>query len=147
MPDVSGYGLRLNLVATVTFPFGITLSEFGDDSDPLDLPSMQIGDKAMGLNGDLLTWAKANPIIVNLSLIPLGTDDTNMSILFEANRVSKGKANPLDVITLTGVYPQGRIITLARGKITDGLPGVSVASAGRLKTKTYSLAFETMSFI
>jgi hypothetical protein len=142
MTDTSGYGLRLNLRASQTFPTGINLTQFADDQDPFDLPSIQVTDKAMGLNGDLITWSKANPIITSVALIPGTDDDRNMAVLLEANRVGKGKSSVQDVITLTGVYPDGRTITLTEGRITDGMPGNGVSSAGRLKSKTYSFVFE-----
>lgn len=143
--DVSGFGVRVRLVASVTFPAGITLSQFADDADPFDLPSIQVADKAMGVNGDLVTWSKANPILATLNLIPNSEDDRNMAVLLEANRVGRGKFSARDVITLTGIYPDGRSVTLSNGAITDGMPGQSIASAGRLKSKSYAFAFEGLS--
>lgn len=142
MTDISGYGLRINIVASNTFPASFSVTQFADDVDPFDLPSLQIADSAMGLNGDLISWSKANPIKISLSVVPNTPDDTNLSILFEANRVGKGKVGAKDIIIMTGIYPDGKFITLTNGIITDGLPGNGVASAGRLKTKTYNFSFE-----
>lgn len=140
--DISGFGLTVNVRASVTFPSGFTLTQFADDGDSLDLPSMQIADKAMGLNGDLVTWSKASPIILTTNLIPDSEDDKNMSVLLEANRVGKGKKSAKDVITFTVVYPSGTSVTYTNGKLTDGMPSNGIASAGRMKTKAYSFAFE-----
>lgn len=142
MNDISGFGFQVNLIASRTFPIGIILTQFADDTDPFDLPALQIADSAMGINGDLISWSKANPIKVTLSLVPGGIDDINLGILLEANRVGRGKVGAKDIITLTGMYPDGRFITLINGIITDGMPGNSVASAGRLKSKTYNFSFE-----
>lgn len=139
---ISGYGLQINVVASLTFPAGFVLTQFADDADPFDLPSIQIADKAMGLNGDLLVWSKSSPLLVTLNVVPQSNDDNNLNILFQANRPGRGKFAVQDVITLSGVYPDGTIITLQEGKITDGMPGQSVASAGRMKSKAYSFAFE-----
>lgn len=140
--DISGFGLQVRLIASRTFPAGVTLTQFADDADPFDLPSLQIVDKAMGLNGDLVTWSKANPINLTLNVVPGSPDDRNLSILMEQNRVGKGKQSARDTIILTGVYPDGRTITFINGKMTDGMPGNSVASAGRLKSKAYIFTFE-----
>lgn len=146
MNIISGFGLQVQVSASNTFPgVGFTVTQFADDSDPFDIPSLQISDKAMGLNGDLIAWSKANPIIITLNVIPSGTDDINLGILLNANRVSRGKSSANDVITMTGVYPSGNIIVLDPGIITDGMIGNSVASAGRLKTKPYIFAFEAVS--
>lgn len=144
--DISGFGLRVNLIASSTFPAGFVISQFADDSDPFDLPSIQLADKAMGLNGDMVTWSKPNPIVINLAVIAGSADDRNMAVLADANRVGKGKQGARDLITLVGIYPDGRTITLANGRITDGMIGNSVASAGRLKSKVYSFSFENAAF-
>lgn len=142
MQNISGFGLSVSIIASKTFPIGLYLNQFGDDADPLDLPSLQIADKAMGLNGDLIVWSKPNPINVTLSVIAGSFSDINLAILFEANRVGRGKIGARDTITMTVSYPAGNFIVLQRGAITDGMPANSVSSAARLKTKTYGFTFE-----
>lgn len=145
MADISGFGLRAFLVASATFPQGIELTAFADDSDPLDFPVQTVAETAMGLNGDLLTWSSANPIMAALALIPDSADDRNMSILLEANRPARGKVPARDVLTLTVIYPSGKQTTCRLGSIISGPPSLGVASAGRLKTRIYQTAFEDKS--
>ena len=140
--DISGFGLQLRITATNTFPTGFSVSQFADDADPFDIPELTIGEAAMGLNGELITWSKAVPIAINIAVVPDSDDDKNLAILFDANRVSKGKSSALDVISMTGVYPNGKIDTLTGGKIIAGMFGNSVASAGRFKSKTYKFMME-----
>lgn len=142
MNNISGYGFRINCIASNTFPVGFIISEFADDADPFDVPSLQIADSAMGLNGDLISWSKANPIKITLNVIAESQSDLALAILLEANRVGRGKIGARDIITLTGIYPDGNFITLTNGIITDGLPGNAIASAGRLKSKSYQFSFE-----
>lgn len=142
--DISGFGIKVNIIASVTFPAGLLVTQFADDADAIDLPSTQIADKAMGVNGDLVTWSKATPLPVTLSVVPNSADDRNLAILFEANRVGQGKQSARDSITLVVVYPDGRTATYIRGAITDGPIGNSVASAGRMKSNAYQFAFENM---
>jgi len=144
MQDISGFGLQVQIIASVTFPSGVTITQFADDADPLDLTSIQIADKAMGLNGDLVTWSKATPLPCTLNVVAGSEDDLNLAVLAEANRVGKGKNSARDIITTNIIYPDGRTVTLSNGKITDAMFGNSVASAGRLKSKTYVLAHENM---
>jgi len=140
--DISGFGLSLWLIADQTYPAGFPVTIFADDGDPLDIPSIAIAETAMGVNGDLVKWSKATPIKITLSVVPSSFDDINLGILYDANRVAKGKRGARDIITLTGIYGDGRTVTLTSGIITDGMPADSVASAGRLKTKAYSFTFE-----
>jgi hypothetical protein len=146
MQDISAFGLQIQLIATSTFPVGFNITEFADDTDPFDVPSLQVADKAMGINGDLIVWSKANPILISISLVPGSLEDILMALLLEANRVGKGKISNADTITMVGEYPNGTIITLLQGRITDGPPGSAVSSAGRLKSKTYQFAFENKLF-
>lgn len=142
MQNISGFGLADTIVASKTFPVGLFLTEYADDTDPLDIPSIQIADKAMGLNGDLVIWSKPQPINLVLSVVPGSFTDINLAVLLEANRVGRGKIGARDLIQMTVSYPAGNFITLTNGAITDGPPASSVSSAGRLKSKSYSFTFE-----
>lgn len=142
MIDASVFGLRAILTASFTFPAGIELTAFADDTDPTDIPSIQIKDKAMGVNGDLVVWGKANPVQVTLGLLPNTGDDDNLQILLKANRPARGRRPVQDVITLTIINPDGRTTRYLRGVITDGIVGGPAASSGRLKSKPYAFAFE-----
>ena len=140
--DISGFGLRVVIQASSTFPNGVTLTEFADDTDPLGVDPQQVAEALMSLNGDLVTFTTANPIPMNLSVIPESDADTLLTILAEANRVSRGKSSARDVISATLVYPNDRIIQLTNGKLTNAPMGTSVASAGRFSSKTYTFMFE-----
>ena len=140
--DISGFGVVATIVASNTFPAGFPVTQFADDGDPLDMASISIADKAMGLNGDLITWVRANPLPAAISVIAGSIDDINLGILAEANRGGQGKLSANDVINMTVVYPDGSVITLSQGRITDAMFGKSVASSGRLKTKTYVFSFQ-----
>lgn len=141
--NISGFGLSVTLLASTTFPTGIIINQFSDDTDALEVPSLQIGDVAMGLNGDLITWHKANPIKTSLSVVPQSDNDTSLGILLAANRVGRGKISANDEITMIVTYQNQRFITLTGGVITDGIPFAPVASSGRLTTRVYQFAFES----
>lgn len=145
MHDISATGLTLTLVASQTFPTGITLTAFADDADPFDIPAVTIAESAMGLNGDMVSWAKASPTAITINLIPGSDDAENLTILGDLNRPEKGKRTVGDVITLTGIYPSGKTRTFSGGRLTSYIPGDPAASAGRLKTKPFVFAFESIS--
>ena len=142
MNDISAFGIRVRLIASETFPQGISISEFADDADPFDAPSIKIRDTAMGVNGDLVSWSKATPTPCTLNVVPGSEDDRNLAVLLDANRVGKGKSGARDVISITAIYPDGDVVSLTEGVITDGAPANSATSAGRLKSKAYAFAFE-----
>lgn len=142
MNDISGFGLVANIRASTTFPAGFNVTQFADDADPLDSPSQQINDVGMGLNGDLVHWSTAQPLVITLNVIPNSDDDKNLYVLAEANRAGKGKVSAHDQITITFTYPDGTTRTLSNGVMTDAILGNGVASAGRMKSKPYIFKFE-----
>jgi hypothetical protein len=142
--EIGGFGLVITLRASVTYPVGLVVEQYADDADPFDFPDIKIADIAMGLNGDLLTWSKATPLLTNLAVVPESDDDNNLAVLFAANRVGKNKQSARDVITLIGQYPSGYTVALTNGRMTDGSPSNSISSAGRMKSKTYKFAFENI---
>ncbi|OCJ20022.1 hypothetical protein [Serratia sp. 14-2641] len=142
MNDISGFGLIANVRASTTFPAGFNVTQFADDADPLDSPSQQLNDVGMGLNGDMVVWSVAQPLVITLNVIPNSDDDKNLYVLAEANRVGKGKTSARDKITIVFTYPDGTVRTLSNGVITDAMLGNGVASAGRMKSKPYVFKFE-----
>lgn len=142
MNNISGFGLVANIRASTTFPAGFNVTQFADDADPLDTPSQQLNDVGMGLNGDLVYWSTAQPLVITLNVVPGSDDDKNLYVLAEANRVGKGKVSAYDRITITLSYPDGTSRTLSNGVITDAVLGNGFASAGRMKSKPYIFKFE-----
>ena len=142
MEDVSGTGIEITVIAAPTFPTGIKVSAFADDADPLDSPELQIAEWGMGVNSDLVIWRTPKPIEVTLNVIPNTEEDKNLAILYDANRVAKGKASVKDVITLIAKYPDGTTKMLTNGAIVSGMPLNSIASSGKTKSKPYKFVFE-----
>lgn len=140
--DISGYGASVRVLASNTFPIGVDITEFADDADPIDFSLLEITNKAMGLNGNKVSWTVANPIEEVMNLIPGSDDDKNMQRLFEANRAGRGKASAKDVITVVLTYPDGGVTTLSGGTCDSFMPARSFASEGRMKSMPYNFSFE-----
>lgn len=144
MTDISGYGLEVLVVASDTLPVGFVVTEFADDADALTVEDLQMGDSAMGLNGDLVTWSTPNPIQVTMNVIPDSDDDTELAILASANRVGKGKRAVLDEISMTVSRPGRPPLILTKGKMVMSKPFSGVQQGGRKQTKPYSFVFENV---
>jgi hypothetical protein len=141
MANITGIK-SLNVKASVTFPAGFTVSQFADDTDPLDSASIDVQSTAMGANGDLIVWNSPKPIPVTIGVIPNSDDDKNLSVLLEANRKGKNKKIAQDEITMTITYADNSTITLSAGAITSGIVVTSSSSDNRLKSKPYGFMFE-----
>jgi len=147
MPEnISGFNTEIDLISSVTYPNGINLTQFPEDTDAIDSPSIQIANARMGLNGDLIVNSVANPIEASISLIANSDDDFLLGRLFEANRAARGKNVAYDLIDLTLYLPNGDTTTLINGVITDGMPMNSITVDSGLKTKTYTFKFENKAF-
>ena len=142
MQNISAFNTQAYLVASNTFPVGFPITNWADDSDPLDVPAIQIGNAEMGINGDLVVWAKAAKIPMTLNVIPGSPTDILLSILFQANRVGKNKGAANDQITISFILPDGTTYVFSPGIITDGMAARSISSEGRQKSKSYTFAFE-----
>lgn len=145
MFDTSAIGLAVRCLASESFPAGFTITEFADDADPFDIPAIDIATAAMNVNGDLVVFSAPVPITITLNVIPGSDADNNLSVIFEANRPARNKRHARDVIALVATYPDGSTLTLSEGKMTNGTPGNSPASAGRIKSKAFSFAFQNLS--
>jgi hypothetical protein len=142
--DISGFGTLLLLTANITYPTGVPITAFADDSDGIDFPSIQIADGAMTVNGILAKWKVAKAIDLTLNVLAGSPDDENLTYLLEANRPAQGKLNVSDIVGIVATYPNlGITATYVDGFISDGMPGTSLSSVGRLKTKTYMFKFQT----
>lgn len=142
MEDVSGTGIEITVISAPTFPAGIKVSAFADDADPLDVPELQIAEWGMGVNGDLVIWRTPKPVEITLNVIPNTEEDKNLAILYDANRVAKGKLSVKDVVTIIAKYPDGTTKMLVNGAIVSGMPMNSIASSGKTKSKPYKFVFE-----
>ncbi|CUJ51376.1 phage tail fiber protein [Achromobacter xylosoxidans] len=145
MYDTSAIGVALRCVASESFPAGFTITEFADDADPFDIPAIDIATAGMNVNGDMVVFSAPTPITITISVIPGSDADNNLAVIFEANRAAKNKRHARDEITLVGTYPDSSSLKLSEGKMINGMPGNSPASAGRIKSKTYTFAFQNLS--
>lgn len=143
--DVSGTGFSLTVKASVTFPQGFLVTAFADDADPWDSPALDIATLSMNVNGDLVSFSAPQPLTRTLNVIPGSEEDNNLAILWEANRVGKGKRAARDIITIVATWPDGSTETLGGGKITNGMSGKSLASGGKIKSRAYLFGFESLS--
>jgi hypothetical protein len=144
MENISGFGLTGRLIASSTYPNGFDISAFADDADPLDTPDLELAETSMGLNGDLIVWSRSQGIEITMNIIPTSPDDEELSVLFEANRIGKGKRSARDIIGISLSYPTGAIAQLSSGVMISGTALPAVVSAGRFKSRPYRFRFQNI---
>ena len=144
MHNVSATGIKMRLVASLTFPAGFDITQFSDDGAPLNSENLAIAETAPALNGDLVAWSKPNVIPFTVSVLPDTDEDRNLSILWNVNRIGRNKVAVQDVITIVVTYPNGDQIILLSGVLGSGPALNSGTAEGRLKTKEYEFSFESI---
>lgn len=140
--DISAMGIKATLIATPSYPLGITITHFADDGDSLNISDMTIMNSGMGVNGDMVVWRTAQPIPINLNVIPNTDECKDLENLFKLNMTQKNKVSSKDVITLMIEHPDGKIDVLTHGYITGGKPVQDYSANGRAKSRTFSFVFE-----
>lgn len=139
--NISGI-TNINIKASKTFPTSFTVSQFADDTDPLDSAAIEVQSSAMGANGDLIIWNSPKAIPVTIAVIPNSDDDINLQALLNANRKTKNRRVANDVITMTVTYADDSTKTLTGGAILSGIALRGSSSDNRLKTMPYTFVFE-----
>jgi hypothetical protein len=141
MLNISGFGLKVTVLAIQTFPMGFTLSEFADDVDPIAIEETQPSDFEMLYDGSLFAFEKAAPILASVSVIPGSDDDMNLRMLLQAKKGARSLFPVEDITSMVISYPGGGRVTLTEGTILKGPLADSVIQSGRKKGNTYSFAF------
>lgn len=142
MENASITGLSVFLIAPPVYPTGITLTQFPDDSDPLDSDNVEIAGSGVGLNGDLIVWDKPNAVTMRLSVIPGSEDHEKLNRIWEVNRTAKNKLSVQSRIQAVVRYPDGTSVSLMEGAMVSGPALTGGNSEGKLKTPTYGFVFE-----
>ena len=143
--DSSTIGISARLVASQTYPNGITLTAFPEDGDLGITGNTAIGSHASGVNGHLIVWKTANGVTVNLPLIPNTEDSALMDRLYAANQPAPNKFVAKDIIQLVITNPiTGVPTTYKNGWLEEGPAGYQYGLDGRIKSKVYTMTFESV---
>ena len=142
MEDVSGTGTTLTIASSITYPMGITISRWADDSDPFDVQESQLAEYGMGLNGDLVINRKPTGTELVVAVIPGTEEEIALSAIAEAARISKDKISYHEIITATINYPDGTSRVFKNGTIIAAPMATGISNNGRKKTKLFRFVFE-----
>lgn len=144
--NISLFGFSVRIIADRTFPAGFTITEWADDQPPVDSANIDTAGFGMGPNGDMVVWQKPAAIAASYSVVPNSESDRNLSLLHEANRISKSKGLvPMDKVTAVATYQDGRVVTLSQGIVMSGPAAPAGVQDGRLSSRTFGFVFEDRS--
>lgn len=151
MVDVSGVFPKVMIVSTGIPPL-INITNFADDSNPIDVDQIEVTGHGINVNGTLVTWEKPTAYIVSVSVLAGTEEATNLNLLLEASHARAGANFVLaPTVTLTkkigkrnmlGVITSDDGETYTNGRIVSGPAGTSIDSEGRKQSQTYTFVFE-----
>ena len=136
-----------------------TITGFASEGDPISIPDNEVRAGEMGLNGDLVTWAKPTPITFSISLIPGTTSDKILSAALRAAHIggkgSSAKFDAVEIDTLTIKTPHGNVkdtlklqepvsYVFSNGYVQSGPMAQGTNSEGKASMKTYNFTFESV---
>lgn len=141
--SVTGFNTKVSLRASNTFPAPIVLTQFPGDESAISIEDIEIGQHTGGLE-ERVAWNVYAPIVIDLNIIAGGENDDLLNVLLLANRAEKGKELAQDILTMSIIYPNGRIRTYGDGSIMSGPGGLTVDAERKLKTNLYKFGFDTI---
>lgn len=141
MNEVGTFGVMAYLIATRTMPIGFPIKAFADDADSIAVHEIEAGGAKIDMNGKLIAWTVANPITVSIGVVPGSTEDDLLSVIYNANRVSKAVKLANDSINMVVRWPNGGIRTFTDGIIQSGPASPTGTADGRMAGNVYTFAF------
>lgn len=147
-------------IVTIKGPkLSVEISEFASEGDPISIPDLEVRNGEMGLNGDLVTWAKPSPIAFSVSVIPGSESDRKLSAALRAGHIGgRGASTQFDSVyvqQLTIKTPYGQAknnLTVSNssswvfsnGYLLSGSPAQGTNAEGKAAMKTYNFVFESV---
>ena len=141
--NVTGVGAKFIIFdKNGQYPNGYVITEFSDDSDPIDNPNKTIVQYANALNGTLLYWYKTSPNEINISVYADSDGDIYLTSLLQANDPQKNKKIINSELDAQLIYNNGKVVFMNNGKLVEGSYIGGISSDGKKKTKTFKFIFE-----
>lgn len=143
-------------VITFTGNSGLKVSqinEFSSNEDPIQVSDLEVAAGEMNINGEIVTWAKPNPVQVSFSLIPFSASQIKLDTFLAAMHIGganyKAPKAKIDAMTISvpaegGEGNKGLEWTFKNGRLLSGPPAVGSSTEGRGNSCTYVFIFESV---
>ena len=134
--------------STITIA-GITIQNFMDDANPIELQDVEVSSVGVNLNGCIIRNAKPNIIMMSVTVIPGSEEDSRLYDLWRKYRVQNGVNNASTVwsqsLTASIACANGLLkksnYRFGGGTMVSGPPGPSASAEGKMQGRTYTFAF------
>jgi hypothetical protein len=142
--EVSANGIKVMLFASITYPTGIEIASFNPGDDPFSADNVSIAETEMGVNGNMIVYRTPYAYNLTMNITPMTEVDQIMENIANADRIAFGKASAKNVLMLSVIYPQGRVLTYIDGALTSVPGGFTAGGNGRMGGRSYTMAFRNV---
>lgn len=136
--DVSFAGSKISID-------GYHITEFVDDANPIEFQDTTLCTTDFSCNGRMMRCMKPSPIVMSVTVIPGGVDDSHLHDLFVAyynKEVSVCDHFLEGLIFIANETCKVNEIRLKGGTMISGVAGISSSFSGKMKGSTYTFAWQ-----
>lgn len=115
------------------------ITDFMDDANPIEISPIRVTEPEISCNGTMFRCARANPIVVSITVIPTSESDRTLRELFVGGFYQfyeyTSKSISLSISLGENFYE------FRNGFILSGPYGISASADGKMRGNTYTFAF------
>ena len=136
--DITAIGTKI-AIQSLAVPLGWVFTQSAQDGTFWEVDTTTIGEVAVGLNCNQISWSKPSVITLRISVVPNSVDDSVLGMIATYNRAQGAAAN-LDSIQISKIEPNGVKSIYGNFKLIEIPPDNTANAEGNFATKTYTFA-------
>jgi hypothetical protein len=136
----------ISFAGTVITIDGATITDFMDDSHPIDIQETDVSTIEWDCNGCMIRTVKPSAIIMSITVIPGSRSDDQLRTIWKKNLCSEGSidlgyANRSLSCSISSGNPTVGSYTFTGGTCLSGAAGITSNGQGKMGGNTYTFAF------
>lgn len=141
--DVSFAGSTIRITGNGS----VEISNFMDNSNPIDFPDTAVSDVAINCYGQMIRNAKPNPIVMSVTVIPGSKEDNSLYNMWQRYRLTDGSYDEQwrtalrATISVANKTMAKKTYEFSGGTMVSGPGGPSATGDGKMQGRTYTFAF------
>ena len=128
---------------------GVTVKDFIDDANPLDLQDTEVANIEWSCNGRMIRTVKPSAVILSVTVIPNSPSDNGLRTIWKrafanGGSISLTDANKSLSASIVVGNPRGGTFQFSGGTCLSGAAAVTANGQGKMGGNTYTFAFENV---
>lgn len=128
---------------------GVEITEFMDDSNPIDIQDTDTANIEWSCNGRMIRTIKPSAVILSITVIPGSVSDNRLKRIWKKSFCNGGSATIGEAdrslqCTISPDNPNVGSFTFGGGTPISGAAALTANGQGKMGGNTYTFAFETI---